>query len=75
MFVFTLLVVGLLCLAFKPTRLTGVAGLTLLSLVYPLLFVALLVLGGVLYFIRFYIRRKVYELPKLDSPRPDPRRD
>jgi hypothetical protein len=75
MFVFTLLVIGLLCLAFKPTRLTGVAGLTLLSLVYPLLFVALLVLGGVFYLIRHYTRRKVYELPRLDSPRSDPRRD
>lgn len=34
MFVFTLLVIGLLLLAFKSTRLTGIAGLTLLSLVY-----------------------------------------
>jgi hypothetical protein len=67
MFVFTLLVVGLLCLAFKPTRLTGVAGLTLLSLVYPLLFVALLVLGGVFYLIRFYTRRKVYEVRRLPN--------
>ena len=67
MFVFTLLVVGLLCLAFKPTRLTGVAGLTLLSLVYPLLFVALLVLGGVIYFIRFYTRRKFREVRRLPN--------
>jgi hypothetical protein len=67
MFVFTLLVVGLLCLAFKPTRLTGVAGLTLLSLVYPLLFVALLVLGGVFYLIRFYTRRKCHEVRRLPN--------
>lgn len=46
MFVFTLVVIGLLCLMFKSTRLTGVAGLTLLSLVYPQLFLALLLLIG-----------------------------
>lgn len=45
MFVFTLIVIGLLCLAFKSTRLTGVAGLTLLSLVYPPLFLGLLLIG------------------------------
>lgn len=52
MFLITLIVIGLLCLAFKSTRLTGVAGLTLLSLVYPVLLLALIVIGGVvLYFI------------------------
>jgi len=57
MFVFTLIVIGLLCLAFKSTRLTGVAGLTLLSLVYPPLFLAfLLLIGGVTTF--FIYRRK-----------------
>ena len=56
--VFPLLVIGLLCLAFKSTRLAGVAGLTLLSLLYPLLFTALLVLGGVaLFLIRYFKRR------------------
>ena len=72
MFVFTLIVIGLLCLAFKPTRLTGVAGLTLLSLVYPLLFVALLVIGGVaFYFIHHHKlkRRKFHELTKLPARR------
>jgi len=65
MFVLTLLVIGLLCLAFKSTRLTGVAGLTLLSLVYPLLFAALLVLGGAAF---YYLKRRnknVFRLPKL----------
>lgn len=47
MFVFTLIVIGLLCLAFKSLRLTGLAGLTLLSLVFPPLFLAFLVIGGI----------------------------
>ena len=65
MFVFTLIVIGLLCLAFKSTRLTGVAGLTLLSLVYPQLFLALLVIGSVTFY--FYQRRNrhVLTIPKL----------
>lgn len=67
MFVLTLLVIGLLCLAFKSTRLTGVAGLTLLSLVYPLLFLALLGTGVVLYFI--HKRRYFHELSKLFARR------
>jgi hypothetical protein len=46
MFVFTLVVIGLLCLMFKSTRLTGVVGLTLLSLVYPQLFLMFLLLIG-----------------------------
>jgi len=47
MFVFTLIVIGCLCLAFKSLRLTGIAGLTLLSLVFPPLFLAFLVLGSI----------------------------
>lgn len=47
MFVFTLIVIGLLCLAFKSLRLTGLAGLTLLSLVFPPLFLAFLAIGGI----------------------------
>ncbi len=66
MFVFTLIVIGLLCIAFKATRLTGIAGLTLLSLVYPWLFLVLLVIGGAIsYFI--YLKRKnnhVFTIPK-----------
>ena len=65
MFVFTLLVIGLLLLAFKSTRLAGVAGLTLLSLIYPLLFLALLITGGTIFY--FYQRRHNYvcRFPKL----------
>ena len=67
MFVLTLLVIGLLCLAFKSTRLTGVAGLTLLSLVYPLLFAALLVIGGAAFYFHHQKKEKqnVFRLPKL----------
>ena len=35
MHLITLLTIGLLCLVFKSTRLTSIAGLTLLSLIYP----------------------------------------
>lgn len=54
MHLFTLVVIGLACLAFKSTRWIGVAGLTFLSLVFPFLFIALLCLGGLVY---FYIYR------------------
>ncbi len=68
MFVFTLVVIGLLCIAFKSTRLTGIAGLTLLSLVHPLLFVLFLVVGAVFYFV-YYKRSHKHELPKLFNRR------
>ncbi len=58
MFVFTLLVIGLLLLAFRSTRLAGVAGLTLLLLVHPKLFFALLILGGVVLIVYYFKRRK-----------------
>ncbi len=58
MFVFTLIVIGCLCLAFRPTRLTGVTGLTLLSLVYPLLFLALLVIGGAIFLFHLLHKEK-----------------
>ncbi len=64
MFVFTLIVIGLLCLAFKSTRLTGVVGLTLLSLIYVWLFLALLAIGSVALYVTYY-RRKYHEFPKL----------
>ncbi|HEY5139602.1 MAG TPA: hypothetical protein VIJ25_09865 [Methylococcales bacterium] len=55
MFVSTVFTISLLCLAFNTTRLIGVIALTLLSLVYPVLLIVLLVLGGViLFFIRSY---------------------
>ena len=64
MFVFTLIVIGLLLLAFKSTRLTGIAGLTLLSLIHPFLFLALLITGGAIFYV--YHRRKnhVRRFPK-----------
>jgi len=67
MFVFTLIVIGCLCLAFKPTRLTGVAGLTLLSLVHPKLFLALLVIGSIALIILYYKRRNHHVLPQLPT--------
>ena len=52
MFISTVFAISLLCLAFNTTRLIGVIGLALLSYQYPLLLIALLVLGGAaLYFI------------------------
>lgn len=54
MHVLTLVVIGLLCLVFKSTRIFGLVALTLLSLVFPLLFLALLISGGAFFF--FYRR-------------------
>lgn len=66
MFVFTLCIIGLLLLAFRSTRLAGVAGLTLLSLVYPLLFLALLlILGGIVVFFIHHKRRSIHEYLRL----------
>ncbi len=50
MIVSTVFAISLLCLAFNTTRLIGVIALTLLSLMYPLLLIALLVLGGVIFY-------------------------
>lgn len=47
MFVFTLAVIGGLLLMFKSTRLTGVAGLTLVSLAFPPMFLLFIVIGGI----------------------------
>jgi hypothetical protein len=55
MFMFTLLVVSLLCLVFDATKLVGLAGMTLLFYLYPPLLVAFLILGGIgLIFIYHY---------------------
>ena len=55
MFVFTVLIVSLLCLAFDSTRMAGVIGLALLFYLYPLMFILCLVLGGVgAYFIHHH---------------------
>ncbi len=66
MFVFTLIVIGLLLLAFKSTRLAGVAGLTLLSLIYVWLFLALLVAGSVGLYLVYY-KRSRYHVLKLSK--------
>lgn len=66
MAVFTLLVIAVLCLVFKSTRLAGVVGLTLLCLLNPIVFVSLLAIGVVaFFFIRYYNRSKNHALPKL----------
>lgn len=66
MFLFTLVVIGCLLLLFKSTRLTGVTGLTLLSLVYPPLFLGLLLIGSaVSYYIYYRRNQNVFKLPKL----------
>lgn len=66
MAVFTLLVIALLCLFFKSTRLAGVVGLTLLSLLNPLVFIGLIAVGGViLYIIHRRSKLNVYAQPKL----------
>lgn len=60
----TLVVIGLLCLVFKSTRIFGLVALTLLSLVFPLLFLALLISGGA--FLFFYRRyHNVFRFSKL----------
>lgn len=66
MAVFTLLVIALLCLFFKSTRLAGVVGLTLLSLLNPLVFIGLLAVGGgAIYLIHKRSKLNVYAQPKL----------
>lgn len=66
MFLTTLVVIGGLCLAFKSTRLTGVAGLTLLSLVYPPLLLGLLLIGSIaIYFIYYRRNNHVFKIPEL----------
>lgn len=70
MFLFTLVSIGCLLLLFKSTRLTGVAGLTLLSLVYPPLFLGLLLIGSAItYFIYYRRNQNVFKLPKLSFRR------
>jgi hypothetical protein len=71
MFVFTLVVIGLLLLLFRSTRLSGIAGLTLLSLVYPLLFLALLFIGCAIFYFIYFTRRDhhAFTIPKLPNRR------
>jgi len=63
MHLFTLVVIGLLCLVFKSTRWIGIAGLTLLSLAFPLLFIALLCLGGLIFYFIRSTRHEFFRLP------------
>ncbi len=66
----TLLIIGLICLIFKATRLIGIVGLTLFSLAFPLVFITLLMAGGIILFIRYKLNRRnlnVYTQPKLPS--------
>ena len=71
MAVFTLLVVGLLCLVFKSTRLVGIAGMTLLFLLNPFVFLVLLVLGCVFLYLNFKLNKRknlnVYTQSKLPN--------
>lgn len=65
---FILLVIGVLCLFFKSTRLIGVTGLTLLFLVFPFAFIVLCISGCVfIYFNHLLKRRKLnaYNQPQL----------
>jgi hypothetical protein len=65
MAVFTLLVIAVLCLVFKSTRLAGVVGLTLLCLLNPIVFLALLAIAVAAILIIHYNRRNNHALPKL----------
>lgn len=65
---FILLVIGLLCLIFKSTRLIGITGLTLLFLVFPFAFIFLCITAcAFFYFNNLFKRRKLneYNQPKL----------
>lgn len=59
MAVFTLLVIAVLCLVFKSTRLAGVVGLTLLCLLNPIVFLALLAIAVAAILIIHYRRKKI----------------
>lgn len=68
MIFFTLLVIGLLCLLFKSTRLAGVAGLTLLMLMFPFAFIGLMAITCLVAYLNLKYRRRnlnVYSQPKL----------
>ena len=70
---FILLVIEMLCLFFKSTRMLGVSGLTLLFLLVPVAFITLFIFGCVfIYFNCFFKRRNlnVYTQPKLPDCRP-----
>lgn len=66
---FILLVIGVLCLFFKTTRLIGVTGLTLLFLVFPFAFIVLCITGcAFIYFNNLLKRRKLNEYNQQKLP-------
>jgi Flp pilus assembly protein TadG len=56
MHVLTLIAIGMICCAFRTTRLIGVATLSFIALLFPPLFLALLALAAIGAF--FYFKRK-----------------
>ncbi len=65
MAILTLLVIGLFCLVFRSTRILGVIGLTLISLVFPFAFLTLLLVFLVIAYFKFRRKLNVYHPPKL----------
>lgn len=65
MAILTLLVIGLFCLVFRSTRILGVIGLTLISLVFPFVFLNLLLVFLVIAYFKFRRKLNVYHPPKL----------
>jgi hypothetical protein len=65
MAILTLLVIGLFCLIFRSTRILGVIGLTLISLVFPFVFLTLLLVFLVIAYFKFRRKLNVYHPPKL----------
>ena len=63
-----LVVTSILCLQFDTTRWVGVVGVALLICLHPLLLLAFLGLGGVVFCcIHHHKRRVIHVLPKPDS--------
>lgn len=61
-----LLAVSLLCLVFSETRKLGITGLAVVLMLHPLLFLALLLLGGAIVYAKYiHTRRKKDELLRL----------
>lgn len=58
---FTLALVSLLCLAFKATRLIGIVGLTLLALLQPISFAAILAAGAIAFYCYRKLKTKEYQ--------------
>ena len=62
-----LVVTSILCLQFDSTRLVGVVGVALLICLHPLLFLAFLGLGGVVFcYFHHHARRTIHVLPNPD---------